>query len=130
MSWEVVGDLANVQAIIGAAGVFVGGVTTAAVQTYAPNTDILLESCRQELEDVRARLNEIPHERRERIRAAVEQGQCKSLEKLEQDLIKLVPSTNTSIHVLMDFIRPDFLMIDGTSTNVLTLPHSGNDVYR
>jgi|SRR6267142_2401275 len=128
MPWAVLGNLANVQAIT---GVFVGGVTTAAVQKYAPNTDMLLESCRQELEDVKARLNEIPHARRERICAAAEQGQCKSLEKLEQDLIQLVPSTDTSMSTfLMDFIRPDFLMIAGTSTNVLTLPHSGNDVYR
>ena len=129
MSLGVVNDISNIQTLIGAVGAIVGGITTAAIQHYTPNTNTLLEGCRRDLEDIKARLNEIPEERREKINAAVKQKQCESLEKLEQDLIKFVPSTNMSMSMsLRDFICPAFLMIAGTSAIVPT--HPGNVICR
>jgi hypothetical protein len=131
MSWNVVGNISNVQALTAAAGALVGGVATSAAQKYAPNTNTLLESCRQDLEEVKSRLNEIPPERREKIRTAAEQQQYKSLEQLEEVLIELVPSTKMSTSMsLRDFIRPVFLMNAGSSASVPTIPGACNVIYR
>lgn len=89
----------NFQTVIGA----VAATVASAVYQKYPNTDDLLEYCRQELEEVRARLNEIPQERREQIQAVVERGGCKSFQELEETLLGSVPSTDVYVHIFEVF---------------------------
>jgi hypothetical protein len=54
-------------------------------------------------EEVKARLNELPPERRVKIQVAAGLGGCKSLETLEQDLLQLVASPDIRVHAFESF---------------------------
>jgi hypothetical protein len=99
---NIVTDFASIQTI---SGPLIGGVATYAYNKCVVNMnpDTLLEACRQDLEEVKARLNEIPPERRDKIRAAALRGECRSLEELEGDLLASVPSPNAYVDIFERF---------------------------
>jgi len=107
--WEtVLADFASIQTV---AGAILATFGTAVYQNFVKDSDTLLEGCKKGLEEVKARLDEIPPERGEQIRAAAERKVCKSLETLREELLKSAPSTNIMSMSLRDLIRPGFLMI-------------------
>ena len=80
---EIVGNIASIQGII---GVSIGSVAARVLREHFPSAESLLESCSKDLGKIKTRFSEINTDRRELIHAAVERGDCKSLESLEDDL--------------------------------------------
>ena len=109
MGWETIfGNIANVETVI---ATMVGTAGTLTYQKCVKDADTLLEDCRTALEGVKARLDEIPPERQEKIRAAAERDVCKSLDKIREDLLRSAAPSNILSMSLRDLIRLAFLMI-------------------
>jgi hypothetical protein len=81
--WEILGNTATAQSIV---GVSIGKVAYNMIQLRYPSAESLLEACSKHIEMIKTRFNEVTADRRECIRAAVERNECKSLERLEEDL--------------------------------------------
>lgn len=81
--WSIVGDLVNVETAI---ATIMGGVATTVYQKLSSTSDTDLEDCRKALEDIKSRLNELSPDRRRRIDRAAAEGDCTSLETLEEEL--------------------------------------------
>lgn len=85
--WTTLGDIANVEAL---AWTVLGGVTTSVATAVCQKTilasDLMLEQCTKDLEEVKTRLNDLTEEQREEIRILAEQKKCSSFEKLKKDM--------------------------------------------
>lgn len=104
MGWDtILGDFANIETIV--AGL-VGSVGTVAYQHYVKDAETLLEDCRKDLEEVKARLDEIPPERQEKIRAAAERDVCKSLDKIRESLLRSAAPSHILSMLLRDLNPP------------------------
>jgi hypothetical protein len=94
--WEIVGNVASVQALV---GVSIAKVAVNALRDRFPSAESLLEACSKDLEKIKTRFEELNDERRKLIHAAVERGDCKSLESLDHNL-KEYGLTCVCIHIL------------------------------
>jgi len=94
------GTAVNLQSV---AGLVLGTLGTAVYQNLSPNPDTLLDCCRKELDEIKARINEIPAERRDQIQVVVERGACKSFQELETTLLGSVSSTAVYVRVFKAF---------------------------
>jgi len=89
--WEILGNTATAQSIV---GVSIGKVAYNMIQLRYPSAESLLEACSKHIEMIKTRFNEVTADRRACIRAAVERNECKSLERLEEDLQRLLDDHN------------------------------------
>ncbi len=92
-TWNVFGETSSVTGII---GISVGTVALNVLRERIPTAASMLEACSKDLEKIKTRFNELPADGRELIHAAVERGDCKSLETLEGNL-QLYGPTNVYI---------------------------------
>jgi len=86
-SYTTLGDVVNIYTVC---ATVIGGVSTSVYQNHASPSDTDLSRCKKDLDEVKERLAELSPDRRERLRRAAEQGRCPSIERLLNEMQRLL----------------------------------------